>query len=639
MMYVLLEDLVPGDAHIDEIGNEVIGQNADGQPLYADGPDYIDDRCQEAIETIDASDPPYDINLTLPGCPVKVAATAPVEPVVLRANAGQCLEVALHNKLIDQAMTAADKSLVYTCENDGNYSCAGYLEPLFDAEEAQDALAAGLLMVKADGLPVTMNEVVFDSVPDLAGWQDMLWAVTRRIQPGEAGAPAPVLDANGDPILDANGDVVTAGSKNANDEMHFFNNNLIRPSSSVGLYSQLVANDASRDNGVLVGGNDQDTLARPGGKSSYRWYAGDLSTQETRGKRNQGPSVNLVATPVEFGGSNLLSADRVKQPQKGLFGALSILPAGSTVYEDTMVADGQGLEEPDKLSPTRLTRAQVTVNAPDGYAGSGGTFRENLLVGHRIANLRWWDGSAIRNIAQADLGIEGAEDSGHAGFNYGMEPSWFRFKLNPDAPWGAAKKDNDGNPVVDGSFATIPNQQAFFANALVRYEDNAIPAIAGISEAGDPQTPVFRAPAGQKARIHMLNGASADRDGAFILHGHLWQRDPFVCLQASQDPLVALEGRCAPDAVGSQALGLNPQGKYMGGEEGLGHAYSHWPILLESAGGTGMVQGDYLYRDYAPAGYRNGQFGILRVEAPVGGEPPPPEEPPADPKPGKGKNK
>jgi hypothetical protein len=52
----------------------------------------------------------------------------------------------------------------------------------------------------------------------------------------------------------------------------------------------------------------------------------------------------------------------------------------------------------------------------------------------------------------------------------------------------------------------------------------------------------------------------------------------------------------------------------MGGEEGMGHVYGHWPILLDSAGGTGKVPGDYLYRDYAPNGYRNGQFGILRVE-------------------------
>jgi hypothetical protein len=326
-----------------------------------------------------------------------------------------------------------------------------------------------------------------------------------------------------------------------------------------------------------------------------------------------------VATPVEFGGTNLLSADRVKQPQKGLFGALSILPAGSTVAEDTQVPDGQGglinvvldangniiSSEPDP-TPTRLTRAQVTVTAPEGAAGSGGTFRENLLVGHKIANIRWADGSAIANVNQNELGREGAEDSGQAGFNYGMEPSWFRFKLPPDVPFG--------NHATPNSFGSIPNQQAMYANLLVTdgTHPNFIPAIPGVSAAGDPATPVFRATPGQASRIHVLNGASADRDGTFILHGHVWARDPFVCPGESD---LGLVGRCDPSmaTVDSRALGLNLQAKYMGGEEGMGHAYGHWPILFD-AGGSGAVVGDYLFRDYTPSGNRNGQFGILRVE-------------------------
>jgi len=51
----------------------------------------------------------------------------------------------------------------------------------------------------------------------------------------------------------------------------------------------------------------------------------------------------------------------------------------------------------------------------------------------------------------------------------------------------------------------------------------------------------------------------------------------------------------------------------MGGEEGMGHVYGHWPILF-NAGGSFGVEGDYLFRDYAPSGARNGMYGILRVE-------------------------
>ena len=161
--------------------------------------------------------------------------------------------------------------------------------------------------------------------------------------------------------------------------------------------------------------------------------------------------------------------------------------------------------------------------------------------------------------------------------------------------------------------------QAMYANLLTIGEPNAVPAITGVSAAGDPATPVFRTPADTSGlnpvfdtRMFVLNGASADRDGTFVLHGHVWQRDPHVC-PGENDLLLA--GRCNPSlgTVDSTALGLNPQAKYMGGEEGMGHVYTHWPILFD-AGGTGAVKGDYLYRDYAPNGNRNGQFGILRVE-------------------------
>jgi hypothetical protein len=180
-----------------------------------------------------------------------------------------------------------------------------------------------------------------------------------------------------------------------------------------------------------------------------------------------------------------------------------------------------------------------------------------------------------------------------------MEPPWLRFKLPPNVPFG-----NAGTP---GTYGAIPNAHAMYANALVASEPNTLPG-------GDPATPVFTATAGEPLRMHVLNGASADRDGTWMLHGHLWQRDPFVCPGEND---LGLAGRCDPstDTVDSTALGLNQQGKWLATEEGMGHAYGHWPILLESAGGGNAIPGDYLYRDYAPNGNRNGQFGILRVSS------------------------
>ena len=366
--------------------------------------------------------------------------------------------------------------------------------------------------------------------------------------------------------------------------------------------------------GIAVGRNTANTLAAPGEPAVYRYYAGDISAGNPQANGNQ-TDVDYVATPIEFGGTNLLSADRVKQPQKGLFGALVIEPAGATWGVDTVVPDGQGSGE-----ATRPTRAQVTVTAPAGDAGSGGTYRETVAIAHKIGNLRWANGNAIKNVNQPEFGVEGAEDSGFAGFNYGMEPAWFRYKMSPDAPFG-----NAGTP---NSYGSIPNPQAMYANDLVKNEPNAIPAITvggkEVARAGDPQTPVFRAQrnpvtdAAYNTRMHLLNGASADRDSTYVLHGHVWPRDPYVCTGSSQDASVNLAGRCDPnEPVPSQALGLNKQAKYMGGEEGMGHVFSHWPILFD-AGGSFGVRGDYLFRDYAPNGNRNGMFGILRV---VDGDP------------------
>ena len=181
-----------------------------------------------------------------------------------------------------------------------------------------------------------------------------MWGVTRHIQPAVDGNPV-------------------------NDEMHFFNNNLVRPGAYAGIHPQLVEYDASRDDGVWVGRN-QPQIAPPGGTMTARYYAGHLEYVPVAGRNNR-RSFEIQATPVEFGGSNLLSADRIKQPQKGLFGSLVIEPAGSTYAVDTQVPDGQG------GGGTRPTRAQMTIdkvpNGPDGIAGTaddGKSYREAIAV-------------------------------------------------------------------------------------------------------------------------------------------------------------------------------------------------------------------------------------------------------------------
>lgn len=420
----------------------------------------------------------------LPTCKVKLRDGAPVEPVVLRGAAGECLQVTLRNRL-----------------------------------------------------PAAM--------PDLAGFKHL--------------APVVVRDA-----ADPQG--VTS-----------FNNNLIRPSSYAGLHPSLVAFDIERGGGLVVGSNPiGPQIVAPGQTGKATWYLGDLSFSPV-----SATSVNLVATPVEFGGANLMPADLIKQPQKGAVGALVVEPAGSTWVETDKVADHQ-TGAPGFL---RETRASATVN---------GLFRDHTALVQRGMNHRYADGLPAPMVAAEGQISEDAEDSGHSGINYGSEPLWFRFGLAPNTPLTGPN-----------SMATVPNAHEAYSNAL-----------AGVN--GDPATPVFTARAGQPTRLHLLEPAGVGRASVFTLHGHVWQRDPYVCPGSSY---LGIPGNCKPTGwfptsagqeVASRAIGDNKKGFAMGAQD-LVTPGAHFELVLPSAGGSNAVKGDYLLQDRSGFGNIDGLWGIFRV--------------------------
>jgi manganese oxidase len=322
-----------------------------------------------------------------------------------------------------------------------------------------------------------------------------------------------------------------------------FNNNLIRPSSNVGLHPQLVEYDVTKHDGANVGVNRVQTVA-PGGQITYRWYAGDLDFQKA------GNGVNIVATPVEFGGANLMPADKIKQGQKGMVGALIIEPRLATWTED-----------PGK-------RAAATVTPPGGSA-----FRDFAVVFQKGLNLRYGSGAPVENIAAEGGAIpEDAHDAGQKGINYGTEPAWYRFGLAPNVPFGN----------VVGGLGGVTNPELFYDNDLA---------------GGDPATPVFTAGARQEVRMRVLEPTGVGRGTTFDLHGHLWQRNPY------------LAGK-----VPSQTIGDNLHDPmYLGHQESVTPS-AHFDIVLPSAGGVNGVAGDYLFRDHGSFGNTDGLWGILRVE-------------------------
>ena len=319
-----------------------------------------------------------------------------------------------------------------------------------------------------------------------------------------------------------------------------FNANQVRPSAEVGLHPQNLFFDVTRSSGVNVGSNPVQTV-KPGLSLKYQWYAGDVS-----------PNASNVATfsAIEFGATGLSSSDPIKHSNKGAMGALIIEPVASTWTEDAG------------------TRAQATVTDSNGRS-----FREFVMMLQNDVNLRRGsgDGNALPNTAEA----EDAEDSGQKAINYRTEPLWKRMGFEPDAPLTGPR-----SAICPGPGAVTRNCD--FSDALSNSQVG-----------GDPVTPIFTATVGQDVRVRLLQPGGHARNNVFMLHGHIWEEEPYV--------------------NNSGALGSNPLSEWKGSQYGVGPG-SHFDFLLKhGAGGAFAVPGDYLYRTFQSFQFDGGIWGIFRV--------------------------
>jgi hypothetical protein len=237
----------------------------------------------------------------------------------------------------------------------------------------------------------------------------------------------------------------------------------LKTSAKVGLHPQLVGFDPINANGVLVGFNPKDRLVDPGQTRDFYWYAGELRRDEN-GK--------IQAQPIEFGGTNLTSADQLLQPQFGMVGALIIEPEGATWTEDVS------------------SRASATVKFP-----GGADFREFVVIDQNMVANSAADNSVLASVAGSAIGA----------INYRSEPFGIR-----GVPSNA---QNFPQPAPQGY------AQAF-SNSM-------------FNPPADPQTPVFVAAAGTPTRFRMLVPSTATSNAinappVFIVHGHNWLEEPYV---------------------------------------------------------------------------------------------------------------
>jgi hypothetical protein len=354
-----------------------------------------------------------------------------------------------------------------------------------------------------------------------------------------------------------------------------FNANQVQPSARAGLRPQLVAFDVQRSDGSEAGHNALTTVAT-GEWRWFMWYAGDLR------------AVNGVfrATPVEFGTTNLMSADPIEHASKGAIAGLVIEPRGSTWQLDS------------------ASHAQATVTP-----GTGKAFREQVLLWQDDLNLQFgsaatlprfdcdasepyapgeWNvcqnaggavqfarGQAVPNLAES----EDPEDSGQKGVNYRTEPMWFRMGFAPNAELGYTRTLDFRTSLTDARVG------------------------------GRPQTPILEALTREPVRFRILEPGGHARNHVFNLHGHIWQEEPY-------------EGR-------SLRLGDNLLSEWKGARDGHGPGAHHDLLLRNGAGGWSGRPGEYLFRDQPSFLFDGGIWGILKVNARNND----PDDPPLEPQP------
>jgi hypothetical protein len=333
------------------------------------------------------------------------------------------------------------------------------------------------------------------------------------------------------------------------------------PSTNVGLHPQLLALDVKIGNGVNVGENPAST-AVPGANATYTWYAGTMEA---------GPNGTVNATPVEFGALNLMPADPLNHPYRGLFGGLVVEPAGSTWVED-----------PD-------SHMSATV-----FVADGSSFRDFVVIGQDDADI------LLNNNSNYAAG------NALSAVNYRTEPAIYRFGQlltkfpsafpagPPIANWSSLTVNSSATPPVN-DLATLGginwadvDTKNYISNTLVG--------------GGDPETPIFSAPAGMPVRFRLLHaGGNGDNQQVFELSGHAWQAEPY-----QNNSTVIADNKASP---------------YVGVTSGYG-VTSHFDVVIPSAGGTAKVPGDYVYRSWTADQFQAGFWGLFRVTpnlAPVAG--------------------
>ena len=276
-------------------------------------------------------------DLTSPDAKGKLKAGVPVEPLILRAAAGEWIEITLVNALKPASLPAVFSAGTAALPPYGNSDFFVIPEQSGSNFTITPEVIAEF---KAAGYTLLPNATVTNTT-SANGYTS--WSITPPANTSGAGNMDYALTLNGDRIF------VSATV-------------MMNASTDVGLNPQVVGYDITRADGTNVGFNPGMTVAPGQTSAPFYWYAGTLEVEGGA----------IKATPVELGAINLNPSDSLLQHTQGLVGALVIEPEGATWKEDAKL------------------RAAATVTK-----SNGATFRDFVVISQDDVNLSLSSGAGI----------------------------------------------------------------------------------------------------------------------------------------------------------------------------------------------------------------------------------------------------
>jgi len=489
----------------------------------------------------------------------KLKAGRVVEPLILRAAAGECVEISLYNALPLMTVGSANLTPTFTT----SFSVKGA-----DATEVQDWLKfLQPIVVGAAASYPTSFQLAFNNqnafgyaLPDS---RDST-SITYNCVPGGCPDGVPTMPTNQCTTTI----VITGTSAGKPQETFVVSRDFKDPtkltvaameqvsaetSTQAGLHAALLQYDVRHSDGINVGLNPTQT-AKPGQTVKYEWYAGRYEHDARTGKFDH--------FPIEYGSVNLNPSDPLLQHPKGLIGALIV--------------------EPIKAKWTTDANSKASANVSYTSGGRKRYFREFVAVIQDDVSLSQTTGDPKTPFTLANQQWSRA-------FNYKIEPMGYRY--------------------ISPNFLT--NNAANAPSGIIRAQSDQLTL-------SDPQTPVFVAAAGEAIRIRMLHPAGIDEQ-VLTLHGHSWEEEPY--LVGKGGPFAAQPNGVASAIIGhnrlSQRLGSRDSfgpnvswdliiGEYEKDKEGKLR-------VVDGAGGVAKTKGDYMFRTFIGTDFLDGLWGLLRV--------------------------